>query len=304
MRAGMRASAVGTLVAVGLCAGCGGSAPSTAAAHPATPTWTEVSAGLRPRLEPSSANPCQRGDLRCFDIVLAEVNRRARALVAACDHNAMFAVTYEETTAAIRAAARAGRFKNRPLLALFTAWFARMYFQAFDAWRAGRYAAVPESWQVAFRAADERTVTGIGDMLLGMNAHITHDLPYVVAEIMPGPSTSVNPDYAFVSQIITASSPSTLRDLGNHLDASVALGRIPLELGGAGTFGDLVAQWRTESWRNGVELRDAAPAQRAGAEQQISTTADVRAALIRAATAYLPLIESSAPRDAFCAAHR
>ena len=260
-------------------------------------------AGLRPTLDPSSANPCQRGNLSCFDILLGEMARRARPLIAACSHDAAFAVTYEEMTAALRAAARSGRFRNPALLTLFSAWFAQMYFQAFDSWRAGRYGAVPTAWQVAFGAADGRKVTGIGDMLLGMNAHITHDLPNVVADVMREPGTAVTPDYALVSQIITAISPSVLRDVGNHFDASVALAQIPIELGGAASFGALIAQWRTESWRNGIALRAAGPGARAAVAQRVAATADLRAALIRGATAYLPFIESSTRRDAYCASH-
>ena len=229
--------------------------------------------------------------------------RRAGQLVAACDHGAMFAVTYEKMTAAIRAAARAGRFQDRALMSLFTALFARMYTQAFDAWRAGRRGAVPSAWQAAFGAADHREVNGLGDLLLGMNAHITHDLPYVVAAVMRQPGTRVNPDYAQVTGIIGQVSQAALRDLGDHLDPSLSLARVPIVLGAQPSFGALISLWRTESWQNGIALRDATPANRGVVAARIGRTADLRTALIEGATSYLPLIEDSTSRDAYCAAH-
>ena len=306
MNALARAGVVCVLVAAGLCAGCGSAAPSarlTPTAHAASLTWAQVANGLRPELDPSSTNPCQRGALSCFDILLAEMARRADVLVAACDHDAVFALTYEDMTAAIRAAARAGRFQNPALMTLFTAWFARMYLQASDDWRTGHRDAVPAAWQVAFSAASQRAVNGFGDLLLGMNAHITGDLPYVVAAVMRQPGTRVNPDYALINQIIIQTSQGVLHDVGSRLDPSVALAQIPIALGAQSSFGELIAQWRSESWRNGMTLRAAAGAQRATVERQINDAADLRAVLIRGATAYLPLIQDSTQRDAFCAAH-
>src|SRR5579872_2256168 len=168
MSALTRTCLIGAVVAVGLSGGCGTTTPVHAPTT--TLTWAAVSANLSPTLNPASSNPCQRGDLSCLDILKNEMVRRTRLLVGACDHDAMFAVLYEKTTAAIRAAARAGRFRNPALMSLFTTFFARLYTRAFDAWRAGRHEAVPAAWRVAFSAADQREVSGLGDLLLGMNA--------------------------------------------------------------------------------------------------------------------------------------
>lgn len=293
------------LAAAGLTVACGSA--STAgereqAARIAAPSWASVAAELRPTLEPSSTDPCQRGAPVCLAILVSEMQRRARVLVAACSHDAPFAVTYEQMTAAIAAAAKDGQFKNPALMTLFTAWFANKYLTAFDAWRAGNHGAVPAAWQTAFTAADEHSVSALGDLLLGMNAHITHDLPSAVAAVMRQPGTQENPDYARVNQIIVAISQGVLSQLASHLDPALSLAQIPLALGGASSFGELISQWRNESWRNGIALRDAGSA-RAAVQAQIDGTADLRAAAISAATAYLPLIEDSAARDGYCAAH-
>jgi Family of unknown function (DUF5995) len=293
---GVRALAAAALV-VALLAGLSGGA---ATAPP--PSWAEVAPGLRAALDPRSANPCQRGDLVCFDIVAAELRRREQSLAATCDHSVLFADLSLQTTEQIRAAAHAGLFRNVRRMAHFDAWFARLYFRAQDDWRAGR-AGVPTPWQVAYREADRRSVRGLGDLLLGMNAHITRDLAFAVADGFAGSGRAIDPDFLLVNRIIQRLAGSALREVAMRFDPSVAVARLPVVFGPR-TFGELIGLWRAEAWRNGVALRLATPAERPAVARRIESLASVRAAGIVAATAYLPVIQSSRSRDAYCAAHR
>ena len=59
--------------------------------------------------------------------------------------------------------------------------FARYYTDAYYNWQSGNRAAVPRAWLTALDAAKNKKVSGTGDLLLGMNAHINRDLPYVMA---------------------------------------------------------------------------------------------------------------------------
>lgn len=269
------------------------------------PTWKEIAATMTPTFDPRSPNPCQRGSAACIGIVLAEMRRRDAPLAAACDHRALFADLYTQLTARLgRAAAQPGRFHDAPVLRHFDAWFARYYFSASDAWRANRLTDVPGAWRVAFTAAAAHSVNGLGDLLLGMNAHITRDLPYVVAQLVPKPTTAVDPDFASITRLITGMSVPVLERTGARFDPTIHTAEIPLFLGGSRSFGQVIALWRTESWARGIALRDAAPSDRPAIEQQIETSATARAAAIVAATSYVPLLDSSKARDAYCRAHR
>jgi len=268
------------------------------------PGWAQVAAGLRPRLEPRSANPCQRGDLTCLDVVLAEMRRRDARQASSCDHRALFTRLYLGTTEALRAAVRAGRFRDGPAIVHFAAWFARSHFQAEDDWAASRKSRVPFAWRIAFEAAGARSVHGIGDLLLGMNAHITRDLAITVAELERGRGTAVDPDYARFTDVIESNSASILRDLARRFDPELAIAQLPLALGGRKTLGQLVGDWRSEAWRNGIALRDARGPARAAAAQRIEALATERADAIVASTSYVPVVESSSSRDAYCRAHR
>jgi hypothetical protein len=280
-----------------LIAACAGSTQARA------PAWPQVAAGLRPGLEPRSANPCQRGDVGCLKLVLAEMRRRDRKLSASCDHRALFTRMYLRTTEALLSAARAGRFSNRAEIVHFAAWFARYHFRAEDAWDAGRRAAVPAAWRAAFRVASGRSVRGIGDVLLGMNAHISRDLALTVADLERGPGRTVDPDFALFTQVIESKSTEVLQELAARFDPAIALAEVPLVLGGPRSLGTLIGVWRTEAWRNGIAFRDARGAGRAAVARRIESVASLRADAIVASTAYLPGLQSSRARDAFCSAH-
>jgi Family of unknown function (DUF5995) len=278
---------------------------SGGAATARLPSWAEIAPGLRPALDPRSANPCQRGDLGCFDIVIAELQRREHAFAASCDHNALWGDLYTSMTEQVRATARAGLFRNPHLLAHFDAWFAHLYFNALDDWRAGRHDAVAPSWRVTLGAAGSGSVRGMGDLLLGLNAHVTDDLAHAVAEAFPSRGNAIDPDFLLVNRIVERLSSRALREISARFDPGVGLAQLPIAVrGGRATLGALITVWRSEAWRNGISLRTASAQDRKAVEARIESTAEVRALAIRGATAYLPVVQSSRSRDAYCAAHR
>jgi len=275
---------------------------AASAAPSGPPTWAQVAAGLRPHLDPRSADPCERGDASCGAIVIAEMQRRFDRLSAICDHDAPFADLALRVTKSFWAALKAGRFRHPAAMAHFDAWFALTYFRAYDRWHSGLPAEVSGSWQVAFSNAASRSVRGIGDLLLGMNAHITRDLAHVVADVVTGPGATVDPDFQLLTQLIQSQADSDLAAIAARFDPSIALARIPVTLGPK-TFGALVGAWRDQAWRDGIALRDARGSQRTAVDRRIESKAVLRADAIVVSTAYVPFVQSSRSRDAYCALH-
>ena len=78
-----------------------------------------------------------------------------------------------------------GYYEDLPAFNHLDAVFAKYYFDAYSNWKDGNRAAVPQSWLVALDAAKNKKVTGSGDLLLGMNAHINRDLAFVLAGVRP-----------------------------------------------------------------------------------------------------------------------
>ena len=133
------------------------------------------------QLDPSSSNICESGEPACMDAVVDEMSRRIAAL--GCSHLAPFATMYRQVSAEIRASVDARRYADPAYVAHLDSVFATFYFHALDSWRAGRRNQVPQAWRMAFSAADNGQVSTLGDMLLGMNAHISRDLPFALASV-------------------------------------------------------------------------------------------------------------------------
>ena len=108
------------------------------------------------------------------------MQRRFEPLADSCDHDSIFALTYLRTTEEYRRTIEDPTFfDDTSFVNHEDAVFARYYFDAFDAWHAGR--PTPRAWAIAFRAASDRSVPAAGNLLLGINAHVQRDLPLVLS---------------------------------------------------------------------------------------------------------------------------
>ena len=161
-------------------------APARAENVEGIPNWPELLPplpGVPAGTVPLDFDVCAKGRPRCPRRVVAEMYERWRPLDRSCDHRAVFALTYLRTTEEfVRTVTADPDF--------FTGWrwvnhedavFGELYFRAYDRWAKGR--PVPAAWRIAFEAARSPNLTAIGDLLLGMNAHINRDLPYTLAHV-------------------------------------------------------------------------------------------------------------------------
>ena len=275
---------------------CGGDGKTEASVS----AWSDMAATFKPGVDPASANACTRGDRGCLDLVRGEMQRRLKPLADSCDHDALFATMYLRMTERIIDAYDEGRFKDPAATSHITAWFATYYFRAYDDWHGGRPAAVPDAWRQAFEAADDRTVRALGDLLLGMNAHVSRDLPFVVEDVLPGAQPVIDPDYALVNTLIADLSPGVLRELADQYDPSLFAAAVPLGLGGATSVGELVTLWRTQSWERGNAIKAAKPADRGALVAEVEEDARSRAEAASTELRLVPGLERTAQRDAYC----
>jgi Family of unknown function (DUF5995) len=278
-------------------------APAPASAE----DWATLSPGLTVAYDPASPNSCNAGRTSCVDAVVAEMERRFAPLAASCDHDAIFALAYLRTTQAYRQAIEdAAFFEDTPFVNHEDALFARLYFDAFDAWHGGRAWATPAAWAIALRAADRRTVSGAGNLMLGINAHVQRDLPYVLygVGLVKPDGTSRKPDHDKVNEILAEVYPPLLEELAEDYDPTIDDTQLPGDTDDQGLF-QIVVGWREIAWRNAQRLAAAAtPRDRLAVALSIETYAASQAEAIRRASAYVAPVQSSAARDAHCAARR
>jgi hypothetical protein len=265
--------------------------------------WTALLPGLSFPYDPASPDDCEAGRVQCVDRTVRDMTRRFDAL--GCDHDAVFSLIYLRVTEEYRQTIDGPFFDDTPFVNYEDTLFAHYYFAAFDAWDAGQIAAVPPAWRVAFAAAQRRAVSAAGDLLLGINAHVQRDLPlvlYSVGLVRPD-GTSRKADHDRVNIILNRVMDDVIAEIARRFDPSIDDSDLPTSLDSTGLF-QVVAAWREKAWRNAELLATAPTADaRALVVQQIEQDAATEARTIVAATAYLPLVQSSAPRDAYCAVH-
>lgn len=291
------------LFVVGLAfAALASAAPGAAAQE----NWATLSPGLSQRHDPADPNACNAGRISCVEAVLAEMQRRHAPLDAACDHDAVFSLAYLRTTEAYldTVTRDPSFFGDTPFVNHEDALFARLYFDAYDAWHAGRLLATPAAWAIALRAADRRSVSGAGNLLLGINAHVQRDLPFVLygMGLVRSDRRSRKPDHDKVNEILAEVYPPLIHELAATYDPTIDDTNLPTDVDDRGLF-QIVVTWRELAWRNAERLAAARTARdRAAVAQSIELYAATQAELIRAASAYPPLVGGSASRDAYCAA--
>ena len=268
--------------------------------------WASLLPGLSDTYNPSSENDCVAGRPNCLPATIREMERRFAPLGQSCDHNAVFALAYLRTTQTYGwARDQDGYFQDTPWVNHEDAVFARYYFEAYDRWAAGQRSQVPQAWLIAFDAAAGRRVTGSGNLLLGMSGHVNRDLPIMLAAI--GIATpdghSRKPDHDKVDEFLNVVVAPLMAELTARFDSSMVNIVTPYGLGYAGVFQTLVA-WRERAWRYAELLTEApTPEARALVVNEIETTAATEASALVAANSYAPPLVTSAPRDAYCAAH-
>lgn len=285
-------------------------AGSAAATDPPFVPWSQLLPSFATQYEPSAANDCTSGRIRCVDAVIREMDRRFEPLAEACDHDALFSLTYLRTTEEYRRSVADGSFfQDTPFVNHQDAVFARYYFDAFDAWHRGDLAATPPAWQVAFQAADQRRVTGLGNILLGMSAHVNRDLAFVLADIglVRPDGTSRKADHDKVNEFLNRVMEQLLAEAAARFDPTVDDGQLSWTQFDETALLQLLVAWREGAWRNAEALVLApTPQARALVAQQIETSAALIGQGIVAGTSYGPLdglLGRRAARDGYCATH-
>jgi hypothetical protein len=297
---------IGALLAVGMLVTLYSRANPALAATPIFVNWAALLPSLTDAFDRNSANDCVAGRPHCVDATIAEMDRRFTLLGEACDHNSIFALAYLRTTQTYEWA------RNQPGYFMDTAWvnhedavFAKYYFRAYDAWAAGNRGQVSRAWLMAFDDAATHKLTGDGDLLLGMNAHVNRDLPFALAAIgITTPTGQTRkPDHDKVDQFLNAVVMPLLFEEAARFDPSANPIVTPYGVGYTALF-QLLAAWREDAWRN-AELLVNAPtaAARAQVAQTIENTAATEANTLAAANSYVPPVTTTTPRDIYCAIH-
>ena len=170
------------------------------------------------------------GRTHCVDAVIREMRRRFDPLAQACDHDSIFALAYLRTTEEYRRTIEDPTFfSDTPFVNHEDAVFAGLYFDAYDAWHAGRQRPTPPAWAIAFEAARAHAVTAEGNLSLGINAHIQRDLPFALAGIglVKPDGSSRKPDHDRVNEFLNRVTDDLYAEIARRFDPTIDDANLP-----------------------------------------------------------------------------
>ena len=164
---------------------------------------------------------------------------------------------------------------------------------------------MPQAWAIAFDAARAEDVTGIGDALLGISAHVNRDLPFVLERLglVTPDGTSRHADHDRINGVLGRVMGPMMEEAASRLDPTIADRQV-----GGQTFDDeqalqFIVGWRDNAWANAEKLA-AAPtrAEHAAVAAEIETEAATTSrGLLAATTSASPADETA--RDDYCVTH-
>ncbi|MBV9831231.1 MAG: hypothetical protein JOZ82_06505 [Marmoricola sp.] len=295
-----------TALAVVLAPSTSGGAAHAASVLPYVPLSSYLGAGWTDAYVPSSDNDCVAGRSSCLGSTLRALSKIADSTARSCTHDAIFARAYVRMTQLYGYTRQIpGYYQDVPETNHLDAAFAQYFTDAYGNWQSGHRAAVPQAWLIALDAARSRTVTGSGDLLLGMNAHINRDLAFVLAAtgLVAPDGSSRKPDYDAVEKWLYDATAPLMAELAARFDPSIDDSADPAGLS-YWTLFQVISGWRENAWRNAEALVSApTPTDRAQVAARIESEANAAAQSLLVSQAYTPPLTSTTSRDSWCAAH-
>ena len=153
------------------------------------------------------------------------------------DRRAIFATAYLAITRAIKQRVADGLFQDNAWAARYALCFANLYRTALLAFEQGDMGALPKAWRIAFKTSKNHGALAIQDLVLGINAHINHDLALALVAVTIDPQRPMRyTDHCTVNQVLRATADpmqqrigqlyapilSLLDQAGDHLDEDIA----------------------------------------------------------------------------------
>lgn len=250
--------------------------------------------------QPHPVHTCRTPKRRCIRAQVKRLRKVRNRL--GCDHRAVFATTYLKLTQQLLADVRSGLVKRRYIdpKYLYTedALFANVYFRSVRAYKRGQE--VADAWRIAFETAERDDTGAVQDMLLGINAHVQNDMPFVLANLglRTKDGTSRKPDHDEANGTLNRAYEDVVEEVRVRFDPAIGLSN-PAALPADDLLGlELVRGWRENVWRNAEKLLNAETKRD---RRRVAAEIERDAALSATAIAAGGIPGYGATRDEYCA---
>jgi hypothetical protein len=124
------------------------------------------------------------------------------------DRRGIFVTAYLHITRSIQIAINEGRFENDEWTQRYLVSFGNLYRRAVLDWETGNPTRIPTAWRLAFETASEGTGLVVQHLVLGINAHINHDLALALGQVGIDPNRGQKyRDHVLVNKVLEEASP-------------------------------------------------------------------------------------------------
>ncbi len=203
------------------------------------------------------------------------------------DSRCIFLRCYSMMTSNIINAVATHRFYDPVWVERLMRHFATYYFEALEAYDAG-HSDVPAIWKRTHDLARSLDTTVMEDLLLGINAHINHDLVLAVADMLydEWPSLTAEQrelrfqDHMLVNEVIAETIDAVQNELGERYARLLAVFDAvcgPLD---EWKTSEYITTWRRDVWHHAVRLVEAPPLERSTVRAEIAAAALERTTVI------------------------
>jgi hypothetical protein len=204
----------------------------------------------------------------------ATIDELRTIALAADDASGYFPAMYARFTERVEAAAADGRLGDAEPMRRFARTFAEWYLAPVRGERP-----TPRCWAAAGDVAGDRSLLVLQQLLLGINAHVNHDLPQVVVELAAagdGDLDAMRPGFDAINDLLAETYPELVRDVGRVAGWMATASA----WGGGWMFNFSLHNARRVAWLNAVGLDGAAPSERAQRVEQLDELCCVLAFLV------------------------
>ncbi|HEY1237495.1 MAG TPA: DUF5995 family protein [Solirubrobacterales bacterium] len=247
--------------------------------------------------QPGPVPNCEVPGIGCIDTEIQRLQGLRDQL--GCDHRGVFATTYLELTRGLRRDLDTdpGMFADRNYLYTEDALFADIYFDTFKAWEHG--GDVAPAWRIAFEQADHGQITGAQEMLLGINAHVQNDMPFVIAAlgVRTPDGASRKPDHDAVNEVLNRAYEPVVDAIRQRYDPLIGVTNPAIVPADDIAGLEMVRVWRELVWRNAERLLLAKTNEQ---RQTITTQIETNAAAWARGMAAVQVPGIRASRDNYC----
>ncbi|MDX2381806.1 MAG: DUF5995 family protein [Acidimicrobiia bacterium] len=230
-------------------------------------------------------------------MLTATIDQLRTVAAAADDASGYFPAMYSRVTSRVEQASARMEPSQAASMERFARTFAAWYLEPISGRRP-----MPGCWQAAADVAGDADLLIAQQLLLGINAHVNHDLPQVVVELADatGNLTALRPGFDSINDLLAETYPALVRDVGRVAWWMAALSA--RDNGRAFNFS--LHRARDIAWMNAERLYALPPDQRPAAAAQLDDAVSVLAYLVTRppwpvswAVPVLGRLESSTPGD-------